>query len=544
MFDVGVEVCVLGPERRRRTRSGHSGSDLDEWLQRPGARGGLSTKVARGISWTLLGSWLGAAVQIGTTVVLARLLTPDDFGLMAMALTLTVLVSQFRQLGLSQAVVQRVDLRWDQVNALFWINAVAGVVLAALVAASGFPLAAFYSEPALIPICLVLGAGFIVSGLSVQHGALLNRTMQFRRIALRNLTAGVLSSAAAVAAALLGMGVWSLVVQNVSALVLATLLNWLAVPWRPARPRHLRRALPLLTFGAHVSIATTFHTVSRQADNVIIGRFLDAGALGLYTRAYSLLMLPLTQLKTPVQAVMVPALAALQEDPVRYRHAYRVAISGLAHVGMPVVVIMMTVAHELIDVMLGPQWSRAAGIFQLLALVGFIQLVSTTTGWIYTSTGRGRAYASWALISSVVTVAGFAVGVRWGVEGVAVSYAVTQVLLLAPAFVYACRNTPVSPADPFRAAARPAVVAIAVLAVSQGVHAAVEDEVSTWLTLLVVAVSGGLAWAGLMAAWRPARGELLPLVRLVRRGRAAKRPPQEAAGATASAAEREPAHES
>lgn len=500
-------------------------SDLarETWLERPRPHGGLGTTAVRGVSWTLLGSWSGAAVQIATTVVLARLLTPRDFGLMAMALTLTVLVTQFRQLGLSQAVVQRVDLRWEQVNALFWVNALAGVVLAALVAASGVPLAAFYSEPALVPICLALGAGFVVSGLSVQHGALLNRAMQFRRIALRNLSAGVISSAAAIVAALAGLGVWALVVQNVSALVLATVFNWTAVPWRPAPPRQLRAALPLLAFGAHVSVANMFHTIARQADNIVIGRFLDSGALGLYTRAYSLLMLPLTQLKTPVQAVMVPTLAALQEEPDRYRTAYRVAISGLAHLGMPVVVLLSVSAHEVIDVMLGAQWSGAAPIFQCLALAGFIQLVSTTTGWIYTSTGRGRAYATWAVVSGVVTVAGFAVGVRWGALGVAASYALTQLLLVVPAFVYACRDTPVASRDPLRAAARPAVVAVGVLAAALVARSLVVDEVSSVLTLLVVVLSGALVWGVLMAGWKGARAELVALVRLVRRGRSAGR---------------------
>src|SRR5690606_715603 len=144
----------------------------------------------------------------------------------------------------------------------------------------------------------------------------------------------------------------------------------------------------------HVSVANVFHTVSREGDNVVIGRFLDAGALGLYTRAYSLLMLPLRQPKTPVQAFMVPTLAALQEEPGRYRSAYRTAIAGLCHAGMPLVVVLAVAADEVIAVVLGDQWIAAARIFQLLALASFVQLVSTTTGWIYTSTGQGRPYVA------------------------------------------------------------------------------------------------------------------------------------------------------
>lgn len=492
----------------------------DEWLHRGVRPGDLGRSAARGMSWTLLGSWLGALVQLGTTMVLARLLTPADFGLMAMALTLTVVLTQFRQLGLSQAVVQRPDLTWSQVNALFWVNTGAGVVLAGVVAASGVPLAAFYDEPALVPVCAVLGAGFVVSGVSVQHGALLNRAMQFRRIALRNASAGLLASAAAIAAALLGMGVWSLVVQNVSALLFATVLNWWAVPWRPSRPRRLGDAVPLLRFGAHVSVASLFHTASREADNVIVGRFLDAGALGLYSRAYSLLMLPLKQLKTPVQAVMVPTLAALQDEPARYRKAYRTAISGLCHAGLPLVVVLAVAAEEVVLVMLGEQWLPAARIFQLLAVASLVQLVSTTTGWIYTSTGRGGPYAVWAVIGGVVTVSGFLVGVRWGVEGVAASYAITQLALFVPGFALACRHSPVRLSDPFRAMVRPAVIAAGVLAVSVSVRSLVAREESVFLTLGAVVATAFVVWAVAMMVWASARQELTTLLGSLRsRGR-------------------------
>ena len=508
-------------QRGRATPRTASAVTVDEWLDRSVQSGQLGRTVTRGISWTLLGSWVSSAVQIGTTMVLARLLTPEDFGVMAMALTLTVVVNQFRNLGLSQAVVQRVDLRWSQVNALFWVNSAAGLVLAALVALGGFPLAAFYGEPALVPICAALGAGFAVSGVAVQHGALLNRAMRFRTISLRNVLAGLLSSVAAIVAALLGMGIWALVVQHVGMLLLSTVLNWWAVPWRPGRPRGLREVGPLLGFGAHVSVAGLFHTLSREGDNVIIGRVLDAGALGLYTRAYGLLMLPLRQLKTPVQAVMVPALAALQEEPDRYRNAYRMAISGLGHLGMPLIVVLAVTAPELIAVTLGDQWLAAAPIFQILAVASFVQLVSTTTGWIYTSTGRGAAYSTWAVVNGVVTVAGFLVGVRWGVTGVAVSYAVTQVLLLLPGFVLACRHTPVRVADPFRAMLRPAVVSAVVLAATAFVRSTTAPGLGDLAALTVAAGAAVVVWGLTMTGWRGARAELRALVTVVRKKGAA-----------------------
>lgn len=474
--------------------------------------------VARGLSWTFLGQWLTWVVQLGTTMVLARLLTPDEFGLMAMALTLTIVVNQFRQLGLSQAVVQREDLSWRQVNSLFWINVAVGVVLAGIVAATGPALARWYGEPTLVWLCLGLAGGYVISGVAVQHGALLNRARQFRTIALRNVVAGTLSSVAAVIAAFAGAGVWALVIQHVALTVFSSLVTWLAVPWRPSRPNHLREAAPLVKFGANVTGANLFFTMARQADNVIIGRVLDSGALGIYSRAYSLLTLPLRQLKSPVHAVMMPMLAALQNDPVQFRRTYRRAVSGLAHLGMPAVVVLAVTAGEVIDVALGSQWAAAAPIFQILAVASFVQIVSTTSGWLFVSTGRGRAYLAWSFISSVLTVASFILGVRWGLDGVAIAYSIGQVVMLFPAFALACHSTPVPVTDPFRAMLRPLGVACVVLGATATAHE-LTSGLATLVVLLASVAAGAGSWALAMLLWRSAREEVLALIRTVRRGR-------------------------
>ncbi|WP_231955192.1 lipopolysaccharide biosynthesis protein [Occultella aeris] len=497
---------------------------VDEGLERGLPSGGVGRTVTRGMSWSFLGVWSSYAIQLGTTMILARLLTPDQFGLMAMALTLTVVVNQFRNLGLSQAVVQSESLTWSQVNALFWINAVVGVVLGVAVGLSGFGLAAFYGEPDLVWVCVALGGGYVFSGLAVQHGALLNRRLQFRTLAIRNTTAGLLSCVAAVIAAFAGLGVWALVIQNLTAVLFGTLVLWLAVPWRPSRPRGFRDSFSLLKFGSNVTIANLFSTFSRQADNVIIGRFMDAGALGLYTKAYSLLTLPLRQLKTPISAVMVPTLSALQDEPERYRSTYRKTVSGLAHLGMPFVVILAVSALEVIEVFLGHQWTAAAPVFQILAIASFVQLVSTTAGWLWVSSGHTTSYARWSIAASVVTIASFILGVRWGIEGVAIAYAIGQVVMFVPAFAVATHGTPVKVADPLLAMVRPVVISTIVLGAVIGMRALAADLPP--ISLLTAEVATGLAvWAGAVFAWPSARREISELLTVVRRGRKSRAVP-------------------
>lgn len=488
----------------------------DQWIERSVASGGAGAKVGHGLKWAMGGEWLSYVLQIGTMMVLARLLTPEIFGVMAMALTLTVIVDQLRGLGLSQAVIQRDDLTAVQVNALFWVNLAFGVVLAGVVAGMGPVLAAFYDQTQLAAICLVLAAGYLFAGASMQHSALLNRQMAFKSLTTRNMVARLVSSVAAVVAAVAGLGVWSLVIQQVSYLVLAAVFVWAKVRWLPTRPRHLRGALPLVRFGSHIMVANLLHSISRQADNIVIGRMLGAAPLGLYTRAYSLLTLPLRQIKNPISAVMVPILSALQNERGRYRSAYRQSINGLAHAGIPAIVILTVAAPEVIDVFLGSQWSQAATIFQLLAVASLLQLVSTTAGWLFVSFGRGRAAAAWAAFNGIVTVVAFFIGVRWGVEGVAAAYTISQLLLTAPAFVVACRDTPVRPVDALTAVLRPLAVSAVVLAATAASQLLVPDSWPSLPSLGLLALTAVAAWAATMLAWPRARDEVASLFTVLR----------------------------
>ncbi len=489
--------------------------------------GQLGRTARSGVLWTMGGQWSGYMLQIVTTIVLSRLLTPFQVGLFGLALTMTVFAQQFGNLGLSQAVIQRETITQRQLNALFWVNAGAGVVLAVVVAALAPVLAWFYGEPLLTPITAGLAVTYLITGLAVQPSALLARQLSFKALALRTSVARFVAAVAAIVAAVAGAGAWSLVVQQIALAAATCVMVWIAVDWRPSRPGGLREALPLIRFGAGFTTGEILNTLSRNADNILIGRFVGAAALGFYTRAYALLMLPVRQLKTPLGTALQPMLAALRTEPVRYRRLYCGAISGLCHLGMPALALLAVPAYQLIHTLLGARWVPAAGIFQFLAVAGIVQMVSSTAGWLLVTMGDAGRYAKMSLWGGVATVASFLVGLPWQAQGVAAAYAVGQVLMTPVLFWYCCRHSPVSTGDVARAMWRPLVVTAVVALVGWATLRLTDHGVlAYWGQLIAVWLVAGSLWLASLWFWRSARQEVLLLVNGMRGRRS--RPPKAA----------------
>jgi PST family polysaccharide transporter len=489
--------------RRRAFTEG----DLERSIQ----HGHLGRVVRGGLGWAMVGHWGAFAIQVVTTVVLARLLTPEAYGLVGMALTMTIFADQFRSLGLSQAVVQRDKLTLDQINSLFFINAGVGFALAGAVSLSAPLIAAFYDRPELVGITVALSATYAINGLAVQAGALLTRRMQFRSLAVRDTLAKLLSSVVAIAAALAGAGYWALVLQQISGALFSLVVLWVAVSWRPGRPKDWWSALPLVKFGAGLTLANFINAFGRMGDSIIIGKALGAADLGIYQRALHLQQLPLGKLKQPLTSTMMTLLATLQREPDRYRALYTNAIAGISMVGMPLAVVMAVAAPEVIAVALGDQWTAAVPVFRWLCLVGFMLTFMSSTGWLFQSIGRAKAYVWWMAIANGVQIASYFVGLRWGVVGVAAAFALSEVAI-APLGIYmATRGNPVSPRDLLGALVRPLVVAGTVLAVSLPAWALASANLGDLLTLVVVGAVAGGTWAALIAAWPAARRQVLAL---------------------------------
>lgn len=477
----------------------------------------LGKAAARGTALTLVTAWAGFVLQLISTFFIARLVNPDDYGIVAMVTSITGLAEVLKDLGLGAATVQRRDITDREVNAVFWINAGLGAIVATVVACLAPLIAAFYDKPELVPVTLALALPFVFTGFIVQHQALMERQLRFRTLTKIDLTSRATGVSVSIALALAGWGYWALVVGVILRAFSRSVMTWLDSYWKPAAPSSpasmIRVARGSLTFGGYLSVVTVTNYASRNVDNVLIGQRYDDLALGLYVKAYQLLLLPLQQVNAPFGKVAIPTLARLRDDAVRFRKYYRTAMTLIGFVVVPLIILMAVLATEMVRLALGDEYLGAARIFQALALAGIAQTLSSTNGWLFTSTGRSKQEAAWTLVKNPVIIASFFIGLPYGPYGVAVAYAVANWILLVPGYALAVRDTHVRLRDVVAALRLPLVISGAFTVAILLAHERVERYGPMISTLVTVGV-GACLYAGLIAAWPAARREwaLLPQV--------------------------------
>ena len=412
---------------------------------------------------TISGQAAKSVLRVASMVVLARLLTPEEYGLVAMVTPLTEFVLMFKDMGLSSATIQRAQVSHAQVSTLFWANAGIGLVLAMITAALAPVLAWYNGEPALVTITLVSATGFILSGLTIQHEALLKRQMRFGAVAAIEVVSVSVGIATAIVSALLGAGYWSLVFSNLAIGCSMLIGVWTVSGWRPGWPRLHCGVRSMLDFGRDVIGFRIVNYFARQSDKILLGRFRGKYVLGLYGRAYNLLTWPLSQITWPMTTVAMPVLSRIQDDRRRYASYCTKLVQIASFVIMPMVVFLAVCSKSVISLMLGDQWTGASRIFQILAAAAFIQPLSSTAGIVLLSLGRTARLFWYGVFHSAAVVIGFAIGVRWGAVGVAAGYAAAEYAVLIPVLWYCLRGTPVTLGTFARAVGRPAAASLGAL---------------------------------------------------------------------------------
>ena len=409
-----------------------SGSTISE---RAGATDAdLKQRTVTGLLWSAGANVGQQFLTFTVTAVLARLLVPADFGLVATVAVFTNFASLFIDFGLGAALVQRTTLTERHRSSAFWMNVAAGLALTVLVAALAPALARFFDEPRLVDLTLVLSLNFVVASLGIVQSALLQRSMNFRRGGLIEITAILIGGSVAIAMAVAGYGVWSLVAQVIASSAGRTTLLWATSDWRPHRLVDPDAMRELWRFSGNLAGFTAVNYWARSADNFLIGKFVGAAGLGIYSRAYNLMLLPITQISTVTARVMFPALSRIQQDTPRVKRAYLRAIGIIGLLGFPLTAGLFVVARPFILTLYGSKWTDSITVLQILCVAGLMQPVVVTVGWIYQSQGRTDWLMRWGLATSALIVSAFAIGIHWGVEGVAVAYAIIIYALLYPAF--------------------------------------------------------------------------------------------------------------
>jgi PST family polysaccharide transporter len=432
-----------------------------ELSNQPGTR----DRAAKGALFTGAAQVYRVVVGFASSVLLARLLTPADFGLIAMVSSCIALVSLIQDLGLNQATIQRERISQAQTSALFWLSFGFSVTLALALAVCAPAVAWFFKDSRLTGLTIAFAFLVVLGGSQSQQLAVLNRELRFKALAGIDVASVTASTIAGVGVAWLTSSYWALFIAGAASTIVSLVCAWTLGSFWPGRPSFEGDFREFLHFGSGVSGFNILNYLSRNADNLLIGKFYGGEQLGYYDRAYRMFLFPLSQILGPLGRVMLPVLARLRSNPERYRKAYTESISLLMIATQPGLVFAIVFAEDVFSILLGPHWILAAPIFRWLGVAGLHQIMTSTVGWLYMSQGRGGDFFKIGLFGAVTTVTSFVLGLPWGPLGVAIAYTIANYVVLLPATWWSTgRHGPVSTRD-LLAAAIPHVVGTSMSAV-------------------------------------------------------------------------------
>jgi len=417
-----------------------------EDLKGRAVRGGLAKALAQAAT---------LALRIGAVALLARILEPQEFGLVNMVTAVTGILTVLKDAGLSLATVQRATVTDEQLSTLFWLNVLAGAILTALTLALAPALAAFYREPRLVHVTAGLAPGFLLNGLGVQHGAILARQMRFTACAAIDVAAIVVSAAVGVGMAAAGLGYWALVGMSLALPAASSAGAWLVARWVPGPPRRAKGIASMVRMGGAVTLNSVIVYVAYNLEKVLLGRFWGADAIGFYGRAYQLVNLPTENLNSAIGGVALSALSRLQHDPSRQKSYFLKGYSLVVALTLPVTVACAVLGDDVVAVVLGPKWAEAGVILRLLTPTILVFGLINPTFWLLFSLGLIGRSVRIALVIAPLVIAAYLVGLPYGPRGVALAYSIALTVWLCPHLVWCLRGTAIALGDLLRCVARP-----------------------------------------------------------------------------------------
>jgi O-antigen/teichoic acid export membrane protein len=487
---------------------------------------GMRSRVLGGLGWTGASELVMQITRMIAAITLARLLAPEAYGLAALALVFSSFVVVFSDLALGAAIVQRKNLSDDDRSTAFWISVVFGAIFTVIGVLLARPVAHFYGKDELAPLCAALSATFVITAVATTHEALLLRDMRFATTERRMMIATLAGAVVGVAVGLWQRNAWAIIAQQLAMATVSTILLWRWSPWRPRLRFSRRSARELGGFSGFVVGHRLLYYAHRNADNILVGRFIGTAALGAYSLAYNVMLQPLARIAGPVQKVLWPAMSEMQDEPERIAAAWVRVVRLLGLITVPALFGMIVVAHEFVDVVLGPKWAQAATLIQILAWVGVLQALQSINTDILQARGKASTVLRFTILFTGAHVVGFVIGLHWGVVGVAAGYCITSTLV-EPVYTWmTAREIGISPwriIGSLRGIFEATAVMVAVLI---GVRALLIDAGASELVRLLVLVPigavvfGAVSMARASEAWddiagivsHMARGRRVPLL--------------------------------
>jgi PST family polysaccharide transporter len=390
--------------------------------------------VYSGVRWSAVATYGGQAVQLVTSIALARLLAPEYFGLLAMAQVFVGFAGTFSTMGFSQAIVQRKRITEELLSSLFFVTLAVGCLIAMVLACASPVFAWIYRSAEVTPIIATLSLTFILQAPCLVPAALLTRRLAFNRLAVIEISMAMLMAAAAITLAWFGWGVWALVWPTVAGPLIRMPMLYVASGWRPRPLFRWSEVRSVLNFGANLTAFSVLNYFASRSATFVIGAFLGATPLGYYSLAYGILLRPRDAVTSVLGRVLFPAFSRMQDDDTRLKVAYLRACGAIAFITFPLMLGMLVVARPFVEVVLGPKWLPAVPLICVLAPIGALLSIVSTVGQLFLAKGRADWMLRWEVFAALLRISAVLIGVRWGVFGVVVSSALALCVLSIPSF--------------------------------------------------------------------------------------------------------------
>lgn len=473
----------------------------------------LRKQAVSSVLWSAAGTTGNQLATLAVFVVLSRLLTPDEFGLIALVSVFTVLLRLIAEQGFADAIVQQPALEREHLDTAFWVGVGVGGSFAVLLAAAAPLIARLVDNPDAVPVLVSLSSILLISSLKSVQRAILMRNLEFKALTSRDLLAVIIGGTLAVAAALRGFGVWSLVVQLVATEIAAVILLWGSTDWRPRLRFSRRHFVELFSFGSSVVGFRLLRFVNTRIDNLIVGVYLGTTALGFYLVAYRLLEIMVMVTTSIIGAVSFPLFSRIQADRSRVQSAYYTSISLTSAVAFPAFIGLIVVAPEVVRLVFGGQWDDSVPTMRVLALAGLARSVLDVNGVVMKSLGKPSRRLLIMAATSVLLVASFLVVVQWGILAVATAFTVV-IYLMAPLWIMGSHRLITLDARRYLGQIAPAFVASCAMMVCLFVLKIPLAELAlVWRVVLLVA-AGALTYSVML--WLVGRSVVLEALDLAR----------------------------
>lgn len=458
----------------------------------------LRQKTIRGVGWSII-SLVGR--QGGTfivTIILVRLLSPQEFGLLAMVTVLTSFANIFGELGFSAALVHKQDVQPVHLSSVFWLNLGIGLLLTLVFVGLAPLIAGFYQEPILVPLTMFLSLNFVIGSFNIVQNTLLTKALDFHILSKVEISAVIISGIIAILMAYTGFGVWSLATQSVVATFVTAVLLWSLGNWRPSFVFNWSAIQELLGFSMSLFGSKLLNYWVRNLDYLLIGRLLGTGPLGIYTRAYELMLMPLTTVSRVISRVMFPALSQIQGEKERVKRAYLQVTRIIALITFPMMLGLLVTAEPFVLTLFGPRWAEMIPLVQIFSVVGMLQSIGTLNGNLYLSQGRADLQFKVGLVVHIVPLLGIIIGLRWGILGVAIGYAIGSFLIWYPTFYFAASLINLKLGEHLYNLSPPFICVVLMATVVWAMGMLLPHILSSWILLIVQVLCGALIYISLI----------------------------------------------